>query len=80
MRQRKKEDEEFINIGEKEEFIPKKMPIYKSNNQYSVKLPTEFMRKIGYEEGDYLEFTLINPPPTHPDIKPRLEIKYGKKD
>lgn len=81
MARKKKEDEEFINIGdEKEEILIEEKTIIYDGSQFIVKLPTKLIRKMEYQKGDSIKFTLLNPLPTEPDKKPSLNAEYVKKN
>lgn len=74
------DEEEFLEIGEQKKDIPveEKKPILFDKKQYSVKLPKRFIDTIGFQDGDYLLFTLIKP--FDINKKPSLKIEYVRKD
>jgi len=75
-------DEEFKRIGKPKEKLPPqefKKPIYYDKRQYSLKIPKEVMDKIGYEEGDQINFILKKPFRSLEDLKIEYLRKNAKK-
>lgn len=76
----KDDEKDFLEIGEhkkdRKDTLAKN--IHFDKRQYSVKLPTKFMKSIGYEQGDSLVFTVVKP--LDLEKKPYLEIRYRRKN
>lgn len=72
--------EEFKNIGKQrkpeQEIYERK--IHFDKRQYSLKIPKNVMDKIGYEEGDLIQFIINKPYKSLKDFEIKF-VKNGKK-